>query len=240
MRPPSLKTGLQNHRSSTRHLTLRSSRPAPACGLRGRLSSNVRFREDLACFIWPLRVSLQHKFPPFFESQHVRAETQSPAGSSSRPATRCNAMQCWAGPSVRWRPANQCTFVMAARRSPSRAARPAAGSSPLVVLKQQEALGYLQFNILVQCSITPPSQPISSIERLRKAVRLAHTGRHGTEPTLSLSAKPRAAQVRNLTIRSTGPPPAAGELKRSASPNAVAAGRASNRTRIATLDVIHA
>ena len=133
-----------------------------------------------------------------------------PSKSDSKKRELC------AGPSVLWRAANHCAYATVARPSLSRAARPAAGSSPSVAHEGTGNVGLSPVHIpaAVQHRLAISSHLIN-----REVGHTAMSGAHWApwdRATFSRRAPPRTAQPRNLTIRSTGPPPAAGELKRSA------------------------
>ena len=60
----------------------------------------------------------------------------------------------------------------------------------------------------------PKGSRTSSEERMRQLIVLVHTGVSTQEPQQTWSQSVFSSKRRNITIRSSGPPPAAAELKR--------------------------
>ena len=136
----------------------------------------------------------------------------------SQPGTNPIQLQGWAGPSVRWRPANRWSSTPNSTPSFFWAARPAAGRSPapptegirLHLMPTLEARGCCN-------ATTPQKQGISSIERLRTAHDLAHTARSTEEPRFpAMPSHLSSSTAPNHSIKrtATGKPASAAYVKR--------------------------
>ena len=136
--------------------------------------SNVRCLEN-ACS--SVRLAL-HSSP-------AQGEIQIAAAHPSEWPCAANSIRGWAGPSVRWRPANPGQAPRGPRnRSPRlpvlrRAAR---HRRPRMKVRMQAAPG--SERTLLRCTNTPPRHRLASIERLQPSPDFAHTVRHATEPRL--------------------------------------------------------